>query len=549
MKDFDSQNDTPANGMSQTLYCWAKRFALNFLEGRLGGHWRWFWAFLLMTIYPILPSPELGSPLRRISLCFVAYFVAYAYTLIGSLIKPKVLRTVYFTIVFVIVLGFSVIETACLHTIYATLDEDTLAAILATNADEASEFFSVYFSPKVVLAVSILMGLTIGLFVLFRRVHFPTSVVACRMGAILFLCCAVLAVMKPLQCRCTSLGLVRNVFILVSTPRVKVYHNIPKMTVDTDNQPPLIVWIIGESLTSHHCSLYGYDKPTNPFTGGRVQRGEVLLFKNVKAAETHTQEAFQKMMSVCDKSMSGNGKSDECPTLPDIVRAAHYRTHWLSNQSKKGLWDNIVVQYSEFCDTSVFVGNKFVSIQRTNYDGELLPVLRSMLQKDSTAHDFYILHLMGCHTDFERRYPSSFDFFKEKDYKNYPENQRHGLATYDNAVRYNDYVVNSIFDIVSQRDAIVIYAPDHGLDVYESNPNVAAHGNESNPVSLKAALDIPLLIYMTPQFRERHADFAQRTQQNVEREFNMENIVYLIMDLMQCDFRQPIVAQKSLTRK
>ena len=549
IKPSDSQMDTPTQGLWKTLYSKAKQFVLNFLNGQLGGHWCMFWAFLMMTLYPILTQLPEGWPVSQFSLSIVAYFVAYSYAYIGSLINQKVLNRVYFTIVFVIIFVHSTMLTACLRTVNATLNEDTLAAIFATNANEASEFFSTYFTPQVVIAVSVLIVLIASLFVLFRKVHFKTSVVACRIGLILFLGCAKITVGNFWLCRYTSVGFMQNVFTIISTPNIEVHQTTPKLTIDSNNQPPLIVFIIGESLTNHHCSLYGYDKMTTPFTKEKVDKGEVLPFKNVKAAATHTQQAFQQMMSTYEKSMGEDVAWNECPTLPDIAKAANYRTHWISNQSKKGFWDNAVGQYADFCDSSIFIGNMFAGMAHSNYDGELLPVFKSMLQKDNTAHNFYILHLMGCHASFDRRYPSSFNFFKENEYKSYPQNQRKVRADYDNAVRYNDYVVNSVFDIVSQRDAIVIYAPDHGLDIYESNPNVAAHGNASNPVSLKAALDIPFLIYMTPQFRERHADFAQRAQQSVNREFNMENIVYLIMDLMQCDFEKPMVAQKSLIRK
>ena len=550
MQPSDNQMNTQTKGLGKTLYSKAKRFVLNFLNGQLGGHWCLFWAFFLMTIYPILSDlAGIWLPVSRFSLYLAGYFVAYAYTYIGSLIKPKVLRNIYFAIVFVIVLVHSVIDTACIRVIYTTITEDIVAAILATNANEASEFVGAYFSSRVIIAVSALVTLMVCLFVLFKKVHFKTSVVACRLGTILFVVSAVFTIQNNLLYGFTSVGFMRRVINIMSTPEVKVHQTTPKLTINANNQPPLIVFVIGESLTNHHCSLYGYDKPTNPFTKEKVDKGEVLLFKNVKAAGTYTQDCFQKMMSTYEKSMGGNVVWNECPTLPDIAKVAGYHTHWISNQSKRGLYDNVVAQYADFCDTCVFVGNKFVGSNRTNSDGELLPVFKSMLQKDYTAHDFYILHLMGCHELFIYRYPSSFNFFKENDYKNYPQNQRTGLATYDNAVRYNDYVVNSVFDMVSQRDAIVIYAPDHGLDIYESNPNVAAHANNSNPISVKAARDIPFLIYMTPQFREHHADFAHRAEQSLDRDFDMENIVYLIMDLMQCDFEKPMVAQKSLIRK
>ena len=156
---------------------------------------------------------------------------------------------------------------------------------------------------------------------------------------------------------------------------------------------------------------------------------------------------------------------------------------------------------------------------------------------------------MGAHAGFDRRCPLSLRYFEEDDYREYPENQRSTRADYDNSVRYSDFVVDSIFSIVSQRDAIVIYGPDHGIDIFESNPDLACHSRNSDPVSVKAALDIPFLIYMTPLFRENHAEFAQRAMHSVDQTFDLENIIYLMMDIMQCDFEKPVVAKKSLARK
>ncbi len=530
----------------------AKQFILSFFNGKLGGHGGgMFGALLLITLYPVLMQPFTNSLGLRLNciICMVAYFVAYSYTYIGSLIKSKIVRNIYFTVVFILVSVHCVMNTACFLTVHSALDADIVTAILTTNENEASEFCNSYFTPKVIIAILTLAILIFCLLIFIKWIRFKTSTILGRIGTIVYLICAVITATNLKICHFTSVGLVKDVIFFTSIPKLKVYQNTPKLSIRSENQPPLIVWVIGESLTNHHCSLYGYDKPTNPFTKERVDNGEVLLFKNVQAAGTHTQDCFQKMMSTYDSSMGDEIKWNEYYTLPDIAKTANFHTCWLSNQSKKGLFDNIVSQYAEFCDTTTFIGNMFAGIQRVNYDGELLPVFDSMLQNCRTAHDFFILHLMGCHENFKKRYPSSFNFFKESDYSGYPQKQRAERAAYDNSIRYNDYVVNSVFDLVSQHDAIVIYAPDHGIDVFESNPNVANHSNNMDPISVKAALDIPFLIYMTHLFRERHSDFAQRALQSVNRSFNLEDVIYLMMDIMQCDFENSIVAQKSLVRR
>lgn len=173
--------------------------------------------------------------------------------------------------------------------------------------------------------------------------------------------------------------------------------------------------------------------------------------------------------------------------------------------------------------------------------------MRKLLAKP-TPKDFFIVHLMGCHADFASRYPASFNVFKEKDYPDRPSSQRRNMATYDNAARYNDFIVNTIMNLVSNREAIVVYAPDHGLDIYQTRPDHCAHAIGGNKRSEDISRDIPFIIYMSPLYLQRHPDVASAVAKSLNKSFDTENMIYLMMDLMQCDFNPPAVKKHSLIR-
>ncbi len=505
---------------------------------------------MAVALYPMLTELQsrwYGNPLRMVA---AAYILAYACTLAGALIRHKYVRNAFYTAVFLFFLLYCIMEIGCLHVTGTALNKDLLAALLATNAGEASEFSDTYCTPRVVV---LLCGLPILMVIVTwagRRLRIAVHPIVFRTGVFAFLVfiIVILPYENALYCN-TPAGLARDIPTTLETLGTKLHPTHPSVKVTSSGQPPLVVWIIGESLTSHHCSLYGYGKPTNPLLQKKVDTGEAFAYTGVQAAELHTQEAFQLMMNTSTKRTAGSVKWYDCPTLPDIAKAAGYRTLWLSNQSKKGLWDNIVSQYADLCDTSVFIGNKFAGCARKSVDGELLPVVRKMLAQPS-ARDFLIVHLMGCHQNYTMRYPAAYDRFKASEYADRPKHQRSTLAAYDNAVLYNDYIVSTLMDLVADREAVVVYAPDHGHDVYESNPNVACHANAANPVSSKAGHDIPLVIYTTGTYRQRHPDTVERMRHGTARPFDMEDAPYLMMDLMQCDFTAaPAVAQRSLIRK
>ena len=88
--------------------------------------------------------------------------------------------------------------------------------------------------------------------------------------------------------------------------------------------------------------------------------------------------------------------------------------------------------------------------------------------------------MMGSHFDYAMRYPKEFAHFSEKDYASQPQDHRATLAAYDNSILYNDYVVAQIINLFKDRDAVVIYLPDHGQVIYRDpkSPNYFSHGKK-----------------------------------------------------------------------
>lgn len=81
---------------------------------------------------------------------------------------------------------------------------------------------------------------------------------------------------------------------------------------------------------------------------------------------------------------------------------------------------------------------------RVAHDGALLPIIKEA-KKSQRERNFYVVHLMGNHMDYKKRYPEEFDKFKSDDIAlPFTQKQKVALACCDNSVLYNDYVVNEI---------------------------------------------------------------------------------------------------------
>ena len=221
-------------------------------------------------------------------------------------------------------------------------------------------------------------------------------------------------------------------------------------------------------------------------------------------------------------------------TLIEIIHNAGYTTHWVSNQSKRGLYDNEVGRYAELCDVGLFVGDQNAGMSRKNYDEELFPLLDTLLC-DNTDKRFVVVQMMGSHSAFKERYPTAFSKFSADDYaETYPQlsaSNRQLLAEYDNSILYNDSVVYEIMQRFSDKEAIVFYFSDHGIDVFQSSNDYIGHAVAGNEESEFYGRQIPFMVYTTEKFKEKYPHIEEHMWQVVDTPYRTDSIMYTIIDV------------------
>jgi heptose-I-phosphate ethanolaminephosphotransferase len=294
---------------------------------------------------------------------------------------------------------------------------------------------------------------------------------------------------------------------LTQTPRVR--HQVSN-TFST-NENDVVVLIVGESLTRRHMQLYGYNRPTNPLLR---QRNDILVYNRAVSPYTHTLTAL--LSAFTTSNIDNQQAYDSALSIIDVYASAGYKTYWLSNQSPAGLWDNAIYRLAQTAHQSVFInrlGNSsFDATLQASYDEALLPELSKALN-DSANKKLIVLHLMGNHSLYEKRYPASFTYFPlDKDKK------QNTINAYDNAVRYNDYVMNCLFDTMTQRaqqhphiSYAACYWSDHGENVYDENNAV---GHDYTGLVPWTQIEVPFMIWCSAKHplneRLQHGVWAQQ---------------------------------------
>lgn len=287
-----------------------------------------------------------------------------------------------------------------------------------------------------------------------------------------------------------------------------------------------VVLIIGESCNRNHMGLYGYYLPTTPHLSALFEAGELYAFSDVVSPHSTTIAALSKLLTFCD--WEADGEWYEYGNIVDILNAAGYKTVWLSNQESSGIWGSVAQLFASRSQSHAFTK---IRDSREDYgilDEELLPLLDDSLKKRAEKN-FFVLHLMGQHDLYYKRYPYSFNKFTEKDILlDVGEKARQTAAYYDNSVLYNDYIVTEIINRFRDTESLVIYISDHGEAVYDGTDY---NGHiEENPS--RHMIEIPCLVWASEEFKENYGEKWAQIAAARDKPYMSDDMIHTLLELM-----------------
>ena len=275
---------------------------------------------------------------------------------------------------------------------------------------------------------------------------------------------------------------------------------------------PDIVLVIGESYNKHHSQLYGYDKPTTPRQKALAEEGLLIPFTDVVADWNLTSFVFKHMLSLY--AVGDSGEWCDQPLFPEVFRKAGYHVTFITNQflpqAKEAVYDfsgGFFLNHPE-------VSSRLFDTRNTRLHRYDDGVLEEMSSQETGAGSqkrgrLTILHLMGSHVDYRARYPQqAFRRFTPQMYDrpDLTARQRQTLSEYDNSLLYNDSIVKAITDHFADKDALVIYMPDHGEEIFDDKPYVSGrrHNAGIDRTLARNEMEIPFWVWGSPLYIEHH---------------------------------------------
>jgi heptose-I-phosphate ethanolaminephosphotransferase len=264
--------------------------------------------------------------------------------------------------------------------------------------------------------------------------------------------------------------------------------------------------------------IYGYYRETTPLLNKR--KNQLKVFQQVISPNVHTIPALGKILTL-ENTKDLSKKYNQ--TLVQLFNASGFKTYWLSNQAALGINETSTRRISKISQSDFFTDGNLL-------DEVLLPQLKKILN-DKCSKKFIVLHLMGTHGAYNKRYPSKFEVFKSKPQTIFPSELAYkSINEYDNAILYNDFIVDQIINQIEEKNTYssVLYLADHGDDVYQSI-NTACHNEDR---ATKPMFDIPFIIWMSKKYKEDRQDLTF----NTKRKYNSESLFHSVADLANIDF-------------
>lgn len=295
-----------------------------------------------------------------------------------------------------------------------------------------------------------------------------------------------------------------------------------------------VVLIIGESYNKYHASVYGYNLNTTPVLCEQQQRGNLFVFTDAISPYNMTTLAVKNMLST--NSISLNQSWNEYPLVMTIFRHAGFDVAMWDNQKSENS-----VLFHDFSNNSLFYNKKIIAstyhhLNKGPFDYDQQLVDTALSVKRNSGSTFTVFHLMGQHTAPLWRYPENdhnaiftVDSIQRNDLD---KEKKKYIAEYDNATRYNDFVIGKIIQYYSQRNAVILYLSDHGDEVYDYR-NVVGRTHE--PIKQKQALkyqyEIPMVLWCSDKFMDLHPNIIESIRKAILKPFSSDNVPQLLIGL------------------
>lgn len=295
-----------------------------------------------------------------------------------------------------------------------------------------------------------------------------------------------------------------------------------------NDDPQVIVMVIGESSRYDRWSLNGYDRETNPLLS---KEDNLVPLRDVITSVSATRLSVPVIISRKPATQSLKDGFSEKSFLT-AFKEAGYKTFWLSNQISFGKFDTPVSVFAKEADVVDFL-NLGGFTDNSNYDEILFGPLKHAVA-DPAPKKLIVLHTLGSHWNYSHRYPKQFDKWLPSLYGiDKPVYTDIGIKdklnnSYDSSILYTDWFLDHVIGTLKEADkpAAMLYVADHGQTLYDNSCRLAFHGHNT-----QYEFHVPAFAWYSDTYAERFPDKVTQLRRHRKAKLATENMFHTLLDL------------------
>lgn len=468
------------------------------------------------------------APLYVKTLKFLFSFICFFMCGVGiftilSFFK-KSIKNIIVTLILLVSIPLFMVDIFLLYNFNSIINNTNIQILFETNFNESIEFLATYLNMKSVIVVIVLLFIFIKFFKL--KVEIQSKKI------IWIISVFTLVQLFEIKDSIKNTPIGRTVLAIHSSlENSKIYKELANSIVNsveiTKNNSRIenIIMIIGESTTRNHMEIYGYKLNTTPNLKKLEEEGNLYKFTDTISSHVNTVGSLQKVLTFYNSD--SNNEWYTYNNIVDVMSKADYKTYWFSNQESFSLGGNIATAIGNRCDFIEFNRRRDANDDfKNSFDGE---IIEKSLNKIGGDKNFIVYHLMGTHSSYKNRYPKEFSKFDEKDYKlPIKEKDKKEISEYDNAILYNDYVVNKIINLYKDRESVVIYFSDHAEEMFDFR-DYRGHAEDK---ASRYMMEIPFLIYLSDTTKNKYPELGDKIKSSLNRPYMTDDIIHTILDIV-----------------
>ena len=263
---------------------------------------------------------------------------------------------------------------------------------------------------------------------------------------------------------------------------------------DTDTVPKVVLLVIGETSRAANWQLNGYERETTPLL---MHTSNLAVFTDCMSQSNTTHKSIPILLSPA--TADNYDVLYHSKGLLTAFNEAGFHTSFISNEPRNNSFND---HLGEQAQEVLFLRDK---MDGTPMDSLLLPEIQKVLEQNP-GNLLLVVHTYGSHSTYSDRYERyQAHFTPDIVLKATKDNRDILINAYDNTIRYTDRLLHSIIMLLQTqgRQAAMLYASDHGEDIYDDSRNLYLH---ASPWPSYYQLHVPFLVWTNDLYRQTHAE-------------------------------------------